>query len=67
MALERAEAEEVELAAVRRRSWNKAPGNTHMAHLTMTAWDYHESYKRWRAAYDKVVALRAQLLEMGAP
>lgn len=64
MALEKAQAEEARLAEVRRQAWNKDPGNTHMAHLTMTAWDYHEAFKRWNEARLRTTDLERQLREM---
>jgi hypothetical protein len=61
MSLERARAAEAQLADARRTAWNRDPGNTGMAHLTMTAWDYHEAYKRWERAHVEVVRLEAEL------
>lgn len=65
VALEQAIAKEARLADERRAAWNKDPGNTHMAHLTMTAWDYHEAFKRWNAAREERVRLEYRVLVKG--
>ena len=61
MALEQARAIEARLASERQLAWDKAPGNTGIAHTIFNAWGYHDAFQAWERARNKRITLEREL------
>lgn len=64
VALEQARAEQALIAEARKAAWETDPGNLRIAHNIFNAYGYHEVFKRWERAGDKVRQLEAELARL---
>ena len=65
VALEQARAVEQRLAQARKEAWETDPGNLNIAHNIFNAYGYHEAYRDWHQAMERVQALEAECRKPG--